>query len=194
MSSIRTREFCEILERSPVIAAVFDSVDVPLAIESPCEIIFLLNGNICELADIINSARKRNKKLFVHIDLLGGIGKDQYAVQYIKRAFDPDGIITTKGNIAKHAHEAGIFVIQRFFMLDSKAYESIQKTVRGVEVDADAIEILPGIIPSAIRRICDLSRIPVITGGMIRSKSEAMDSLEAGALAISTSCKELWVS
>lgn len=194
MNSIKTKEFCEILERSPVIAAVFDTVDFMPAIQSPCEIIFLLNGNICELADTIAAARKKDKKLFVHIDLLGGIGKDQYSVQYIKRTFAPDGIITTKSNIAKHAREAGVFVIQRFFMLDSKAYESIQKTARGPEVDADAIEILPGIIPSAIRQICDLSKIPVITGGMIRSKHEAMDSLAAGALGISTSCKELWLS
>lgn len=192
MSGINAKEFREILESNPVIAAVFEAVDLPLAIESPCEIIFLLNGNICELGSIIAAARKKNKKLFVHIDLLGGIGKDQYSVQYIKKTFDPDGLITTKGNIAKHARDAGLFVIQRFFMLDSKAYESIQKTVRGVEVDADAIEILPGIIPSAIRNICDLSRIPVITGGMIRSKNEAMESLKAGALGISTSCKELW--
>jgi len=192
MSDINKKEFCEILERSPVIAAVFDTADLPLAIESPCEIIFLLCGNICELSGIIAGARKKGKKLFVHLDLLGGIGKDQFSVQYMKNIFNPDGVITTKGNMAKHAHDAGLFVIQRFFLLDSKSYESILKTVKSADVDADAIEILPGIIPSAIGKICRLSKIPVITGGMIREKSEALDSLTAGAIGVSTSCQELW--
>lgn len=192
MSCMNRKEFCAILERSPVIAAVFDTADLPLAIGSPCEIIFLLCGNICELSEIMTATHRKGKKLFIHLDLLGGIGKDQFAVQYIKSVFDPDGVITTKSNIAKYAHEAGLFVVQRFFLLDSKAYESIQKTVNGSDVDANAIEILPGIIPSAIREISRLSKIPLITGGMIRRKSEAMDSLTAGAMGISTSCKELW--
>ena len=40
------REFIEALERNPVIAAVFSAADLDEAIESPCEVIFLLSGSI----------------------------------------------------------------------------------------------------------------------------------------------------
>lgn len=190
MHSASTREFCDLLEKNPIIAAVFDASDLHSATDSPCEIIFLLCGNICDLADMITLARKKKKKMFIHLDLLGGVGKDQHMVQYIRNTFNPDGVITTKSNVVKYAREAELFVIQRAFLLDSKSYETIIKTVRNAE--ADAIEILPGIIPSAIRQITSYSKIPVITGGMVRKKGEALDSLEAGAIGVSTSCKELW--
>lgn len=190
MSNAKIIEFRNLLEKNPIIAAVFDISDLPAAIDSPCEVIFLLCGDVCVLADTISSVRKKEKKLYVHLDLLGGIGKDQYMVQYMKKEFNPDGVITTKSNIVKYARESGLFVIQRAFLLDSKSYETITKTVKNAE--ADAIEILPGIIPSAISHICRYARIPVITGGMVRKKGEALDSLAAGAIGVSTSCKELW--
>lgn len=190
MSSAKTREFCDLLEKNPIIAAVFDPADLRDAIDSPCEVIFLLCGNICDLAGMMTMAMEKGKKLFIHLDLLGGIGKDQHMVQYMKNVFNPDGVITTKSNIVKYAREAGLFVIQRAFLLDSKSYETIMKIVKNAE--ADAIEILPGIISSVINQITRYSKIPVITGGMVREKGEALDSLEAGAIGVSTSCRTLW--
>lgn len=190
MSGVKAREFCELLERNPIIAAVFDTADLPAAARSPCEVIFLLCGNICELSGMIETARGHGKKMLIHLDLLGGIGKDQYMVQYLKKTFAPDGVITTKSNITKYARDEGLFVVQRFFLLDSKSYEAVLKTVKNME--ADAIEILPGIIPTVINQISRRAKIPVIAGGMVREKSEAIDSLKAGAIGISTSCKSLW--
>ena len=51
----------------------------------------------------------------------------------------------------------------RFFVIDSIAFESIQKQVEYVH--PDMIEILPGLMPKVIRKICSQSRIPVIAGG-----------------------------
>ena len=48
------QEFVEALERNPVIAAIFDSSDLEEALASPCEVIFLLSGNICELKELIH--------------------------------------------------------------------------------------------------------------------------------------------
>ena len=124
------------LERSPVVAAVFSTDDLQIALDSPCEIIFLLWGNICELDGLIGRARENGKKIYVHLDLLAGLGKDQYTVQYLKETFEPDGILTTKSNIAKKSQEAGLFVTQPFFMLDSKYFETACKTVADSSVNA----------------------------------------------------------
>ena len=183
-------EFCKILERSPIIAAVFSSNDLQEALLSPCEVIFLLGGNVCELQQLVQRAHEQKKKIYVHLDLLTGLGKDQYAVQYLKDTFAVDGIITTKNNIVKYAKDIGVFVIQRFFMLDSKAFDSALRTVKNV--DADSIEILPGIIPGIIGQISRQTKIPVIGGGLIRTKKEAIECLNAGGLGVSTSCKDIW--
>lgn len=183
-------QFRDMLERSPIIAAVFDPVDLPQAVESPCEAIFLLSGSIVELADMIALVRKANKKMYIHVDLLEGIGRDASAIKYVAAAFAPDGIITTKANIAKYAKECGLFVVQRFFMLDSKSFEGALRAVDNHNIDA--IEILPGIIPSVLSTISASTAKPIIAGGLVRHKKEAIESLNAGAMAVSTSCKEIW--
>lgn len=179
-----------ILERSPVIAAVFDTEDLEVAISSPCEIIFLLCGDICTLESLLDRTKQSKKIMYIHLDLLGGLGKDIYTVRYLKETFAPDGVITTKGNIAKFAHEVGLPVVQRVFMLDSKAYDSAVKTLAANEISA--VEILPGIIPSVIRRISKTTEVPIIAGGLIIEKREVIECLNAGATGVSTSCKELW--
>lgn len=183
-------EFTEALERNPLIAAIFESSDLEEALESPCEVIFLLSGNICELKELIHKVHQKGKKMYIHIDLLEGVANDRSGILFLKTHFGPDGVITTKAVVAKHAREEGVFVIQRFFLLDSKSYETVRKTVRNG--DADAIEILPGIIPEIIHQISQCSTVPVIAGGLIRTKKNAVDSLAVGAMGVSTSCKALW--
>lgn len=178
------------LERSPVIAAVFELDDLDIAIASPCEIIFLLCGDICSLEQLIVRTKDSKKSMYIHLDLLGGLGKDIYTVRYIKDTFAPDGVITTKSNMTKFAHEVGLPVIQRFFMLDSKAFDSARKTL--AMGGLDAVEILPGILPTVIRRISRTTTIPIIAGGLITEKKEAIECLNAGAMGVSTSCKALW--
>ena len=54
------------------------------------------------------------------------------------------------------------------------------------------MEILPGIIPTIIREITEKTDIPLIAGGLIRSKQDVIQALQAGAIAVSTSCQEVW--
>jgi len=56
----------------------------------------------------------------------------------------------------------------------------------------DAIDILPGLMPSMIRKVRQMTGIPVLTGGLITEKREVMQALEAGALAISSTAPDVW--
>jgi glycerol uptake operon antiterminator len=183
-------ELVQALERSPVIAAIFDSSDLEAALQSPCEVIFLLSGSICELRELIEKTHGRGKQLYIHMDLLEGVSGDRSGIRYLKDEFSPDGIITTRAAVARHAKEAGMFVIQRFFLFDSKSFETAAKTLRGGE--ADAIEILPGILPDIICQLSKESKTLLIAGGLIRTKKNATDSLSAGAMGVSTSCRKIW--
>jgi glycerol uptake operon antiterminator len=56
---------------------------------------------------------------------------------------------------------------------------------------ADAVEILPGVIPRVIRRIVKIINKPVIAGGLVVDKEDVRRALEAGAVSVSSSNMEL---
>ena len=182
------------LEKNPIIAAVKTPAMLERALTSPVEIIFMLAGNICELNQILTKAHGAGKKLALHVDLIEGMGKDYYALKYLSENVKPDGIITTKANLVKYARELGIFTIQRMFMLDSMCFDNALKYTTANNAHAEAIEVLPGVIPSIIKELSEMTHCPIIAGGLIRDKNEAIQSLKAGAIGISTSCEPLWYS
>jgi glycerol uptake operon antiterminator len=59
--------------------------------------------------------------------------------------------------------------------------------------DADAIEILPGIIPKIIENLKERIPKPIIAGGLISDDDDIHKSLHAGAAAVSTIKSRLWL-
>ena len=129
----------------------------------------------------------------MHIDLVSGLSvKDEAAVDYVKRFTEADGIITTRSNISAHAREIGLNTVLRFFVIDSKAVNNI-KRLANEHVQPDVIEIMPGVVsPDIITEIDGLSRVPVLAGGLVRTREECMRALSAGATAVSTTNRKLW--
>ena len=83
-----------------------------------------------------------------------------------------------------------MYTVLRMFIIDSMAFQNIQK--QGSTVRPDLIEVLPGVMPKVIRKICRTSRIPIIAGGLIQDKEDVMNALAAGAVAISTTDEKIW--
>lgn len=183
-------DFYDRLSINPIIAAVKDLVTLEKAIKSPCEVIFLLTGNICNIKDIVNRVKAVDKKIYIHIDLMDGFARDSYALTYIKENIRPDGIITTKSNLIKIAKELGIFSIQRLFIIDNLSLKSGIHSINAVR--PDAIEVMPGVMPKVTREIKRQVNVPIITGGLISDKEDVIESINAGALGISTSKEYIW--
>ena len=80
--------------------------------------------------------------------------------------------------------------IQRVFILDSLSLRSLFAQLENSH--PDFVEILPGIIPDVIREITEKTSVPLIAGGLIRSKQDVIQALQAGVIAVSTSCEEVW--
>lgn len=178
------------IEQNPIIAAVRREDDVDAAIEAQVSAVFLLHCDIFNVQKIVDRVKQSGRLVFVHLDLLEGLGKDQKAVEYIARVVRPDGIISTKTPHIKHAKEAGLFTIQRFFLLDSQSFEQTIKTAKASM--PDMVEIMPAVMPPIIRRVCSSLEFPVIAGGLIESKEDIIEILKAGAIGASTGRKELW--
>ena len=108
----------------------------------------------------------------------------------MKENTQADGIITTRPALIRRAKEKGLFTVLRFFVIDSMAFENIEKQTGAVS--PDVIEILPGLMPKIIRKIQKSIYRPLIAGGLISEKEDIMAALSAGALAISTTNEAVW--
>lgn len=180
-------EIRDCFERSPVIAAIPNSA-LSGALDSQAEILFILKISLLEVEETIKKVHSVGKKIFIHIDLADGIGKDKIGVEYLAQ-LGVDGIISTRGQLIRFANDAGLITVQRFFALDSKGVDSIEEMLESTK--PDLIEIMPGIASKVIERFVSRG-IPVIAGGLIETKQEVTEALKNGAEAISTGRSELW--
>ena len=173
-----------------VIAGVRNKQDFLTALKSPVEIIFLLNSqNILNIDDIITLAHRVKKKVFIHFDFLDGVGKDKYGIRYLKSK-GADGIISTKTNLILLAKEEGLLTVQRFFIVDSKAIATAFDSIATSK--PDMVEIMPGIMPEVISNFVKSVKPLVIAGGLISTKNQISQGLNAGAFAVSTGNSDLW--
>lgn len=188
------REFIEKLEVNPVIAAVKDDEGLASAIESDCEIIFVLYGDVCSIAEIVHKIKAAGKIAMVHLDLISGLNyTKEISVDFVKNTTEADGIITTKSNLISRAKELGLYTVLRYFVIDSMALVNIEKQNKHGATTPDVIEILPGIVlPKIIKRINEISRVPVLAGGLITDREDVMNALNNGVLAVSTTNEDAW--
>ena len=180
--------FVELLQDAPVIAAVKNDEGLEKALASDCAAVFFLYGTILNIAQLTERAKRGGKLVFVHIDLIEGLTVKDISVDFIAQNTQADGIISTRINLISRAKKLGLITIQRFFLLDSIAFENIRRQ----SSYADAIDILPGTMPRVIERLSHRVHQPIIASGLIVDKQDIMSALSAGALAVSTTSMDLW--
>ena len=187
---MKAEKIVDIVNNNPIIAAVYDKDDVEKAIESPCEVVFLVHATIQNVAELVTMVKSANKLAFVHLDLMKGIASDAEGLMYLKEHINPDGIISTRSSVVRRAKELGFVTVQRIFVLDSKSIEIGVKQLK--EMKTDFVEVMPGALVKIIERISEKLDIPIIAGGIIDDEKEVMAILKAGAISVSTSAPELW--
>lgn len=180
----------DLLEESPVIAAVKSREGLERCLQSDCKVIFVLFGTICDIAELVDRIKEKGKIAIVHVDLIAGLNTKEIAIEFIRHNTRADGIISTKSSLVKHAKEQGMFAIQRTFVVDSMALATLKKQVDSFE--PDAIEIMPGVMPKILREMREYTKIPLIAGGLLSDKKDVMAAFDAGADAVSMTKEELW--
>ena len=183
-------ELVDILIMNPVIAAVRDGDMLDRSLDSASKVVFMLFGSIGELERQCEKLYNAGKVFFLHVDLIDGLRPDPVGVRYIASTMKPTGIITTKGACVRMAHDSGLFAIQRVFMLDSSALRSGVQNV--LSCRPDLVEILPGVSEKVLSIAKQQFTLPLIAGGLINTKVDVFSALNAGVIAVSTSCEPLW--
>lgn len=181
----------DLIEANPVIAAVKDMEGLDACCQrDEIKVVFILFGDICNISAIVEQIKASDKVAMVHIDLITGLSSKEVAVDFIRNNTSADGIISTKPALIKRARELSLYTTLRVFVLDSMAFENIEKQMSVAR--PDIIEILPGLMPKVIRRVCRLVKVPVIAGGLISDKEDVMAALSAGAISVSTTNQKVW--
>lgn len=184
------KEFKEALEDSPIIDAVKDDDGLQKCLTCDSRVIFILYGDICSISDIVNAVKSCGKIAMVHLDLITGLSSKEIAVDFLRKYTKADGIITTKPVLVKRARELGLYTVLRLFLIDSMAYENIDRQIKSAR--PDLIEVLPALMPKIVAKVCSISSIPVIAGGLVSDKEDVMALLQAGVISISSTNSEIW--
>lgn len=174
---------------SRVIAAVRSFAQLRDALNSCVSTVFYLSPNINTLREAAELTHRSEKKIFIHIDMAEGLGKDKYGIKFAKDA-EIDGIISTRANMIKAAKTIGISTVQRFFIIDAQSVHTAVET--SLSTRPDMIEVMPGIATKVIKEIKKSIDISIIAGGLIETEEETEAAVHGGASAISTSCERLW--
>lgn len=184
------RQVIQEMEENPVIAAVKDNKSLEEAIQTDCNIIFILNSDIINVGKIVNKIKEHNKLAFVHIDLLEGTSNQEIALQFLKESTTADGIISTKAQMVSAAKNYGFRTIHRFFIVDSLSFHNINKQIANSK--PHFIEILPGGNGKVIKWVKDKIETPIIASGLVCDKEDVVAALQAGAVSISSTNNEVW--
>ena len=189
MSPMQVDNLWDCYFANPIVAAVRDSKDLEQSLQSDVSSIFLLTGSLLNIKQMVSQCRG-HKYVFLHVDLIEGLANDAGAIRYLAEAVKPDGIISTRNQVIKYGRELGLYTIQRYFCMDSLALRTGIKSIE--QTSPDTVELLPGIIPRAVKYLTSQIKQPIIAGGMVTTKEDVVENLKNGAVAVSTSCKELW--
>lgn len=177
-------------DHPPIIASITEESQIRSAVKSDVSRVNLMTGNINNLEQIVKPLQNAGKRVFVHVEMVGGIGKDAAAIQYLAETFKVEGIITTKSNAVATARQFGLCSIQRFFAIDTAAVETALRVIKSCK--PDEVELMPALMPRIIREMKERIRQPLIVGGLIRHKAEIGIALENGADFVSIGDSGLW--
>lgn len=176
--------------RYPVIASITKEEQVAVARSSKVHRVNLMTGNINNLQSIIAKLHESGKQVYVHIEMVSGIGRDAHTIQFLAQEFKADGIVTTKSNAVSAAKQAGIPSIQRIFAIDSAAVETAVRMIKTYE--PDEVELMPGLMTRVISEVRHKIKQPLIVGGLIRHEKEIQNALECGANFVSIGDSRFW--
>ncbi len=179
----------------PIIATVYTtpgarSDSIKVALDSAVNILTFVRGSVFGMEAEVEDIHKSGKLLFVHMDLVKGVARDEYGIRYIAKKLGAHGIISTHGHVLKLAREEGLLTIQRTILVDTVAFVNNVEIIKSYR--PDMVEVMPGRIPEYIEKLCAQIKIPVITAGMVHTREQVVAALKAGALGVTTSERALW--
>lgn len=179
-----------IMNRLPIIASVTREEQIPLAVAGTVSRVNLMAGEIGRLASVVKRLHDAGKRVFVHLEMVAGLGRDASGIAYLAETFGVDGIVTTKSQAVVAAKQIGLPCIQRIFAIDTAALQTAFRMIK--TADPDEVELMPGLMPRIIREAKSVVGRPLIVGGLIRRPEEIEAAFASGADFVSIGHPSFW--
>jgi glycerol uptake operon antiterminator len=179
-----------LLNKNRVVPAVRDLTRLKQALSVGAPFIIVFSPSIEVIEEMAAQARRAEALLLVHADFMEGIASDAAGLRFLARC-GVSGVATTRTQTMTMAHQAGLLVTFRAFLIDSAALDTVARIVE--RNHPDIVEALPAPILSHLppSYIEDLG-VPVLAGGLVRTWPDVDAAIAAGATAVSTSTESLW--
>lgn len=78
-------EFKEAIENTPIIPAIKDAESLEQCLKSDACVIFVLFGDICNIAEIVERIKAEGKLAMVHMDLIAGLGSKEVVLIILRK-------------------------------------------------------------------------------------------------------------
>ncbi|MFL5734977.1 MAG: glycerol-3-phosphate responsive antiterminator [Chloroflexia bacterium] len=178
------------LSRNRIVPAVRDLTRLRRALSAGPSVVIVFSPSIDMVVEMAGQAQQAGVLLLVHADMMEGIASDAAGLRFLARS-GVGGVATTRAQTMTMAHQAGLVVTFRAFLIDSAALETVARIVE--RNHPDVVEALPAPVLSHLpsHYIDDLG-VPILAGGLVRTKADVDAAIAAGATAISTSTEALW--
>ncbi len=172
------------------IIAACESGSLGLALQSKSAAVIYMNADLNDLTGEGFKGLCRKKPIFIHLDLLRGLNGSKEGLHFLKKTINPFGVVSTKSNVIRAAKKEGFFAIQRIFLIDTQSFNNSLDAI--AENKPDAIEIMPAIAPSIVKKYREKVQAPIILGGLISDSAQIAEAFRQGADAVSLSQSRLW--
>lgn len=177
-----------------IIPSVRDFKYFDRALESQSDWVLLSESDIGNLQSFVAKCHNRNKKVLVHLELLGGFKSDSTGIAILKKLYQVDGVISSNFNALHQARKQGLITIYRVLLIDSRALDNSIEFVTNNSIDA--IELLPAeyacICYDRLTRKIDPRKTHFIAGGFVNRKYIAEKVFYTGFDGLTTSEPSLW--
>lgn len=178
------------LSRNPIVPAVRDITMLRHALSGRGSVVIVFSPSIHNIEEMAAQARQANVLLLVHADMMEGIASDAAGLRFLARS-GVSGVATTRTQTMTLAHQAGLLVTFRAFLIDSAALETVARIVERSR--PDIVEALPApILPHLPSQYIEDLGVPILAGGLVRTMADVDAAIAAGATAVSTSTISLW--
>lgn len=177
---------------APIIPAIRKAEHLDRALAAHGKVIYFLTGDPESCEATMRRVLDAGKLPIVNIDLFCGLSRDKHAVNFLKSC-GVQGIISTHSEPLRHARSIDLYAVQRTFLLDSGAMETISAQLKNSPVDA--LEVLPALVaPKLIERVRSITpETPVVGGGLIQTMKEVEDLLAQGLDGVSIGNPAMWI-
>ncbi len=173
-----------------LIPAIGTHQDMKKFLKLPLTYGILMNFQLAQLPDLVETMKQHGKKVLVHSELIRGLASDEFGAIYLIQTMRVAGIISSKPRVIEMCRKRGVIGIMRFFLKDSYSLKQSIKMVQYVR--PDCIEVLPAVNEELLDMIRDVVTCDLIVGGLLLEEEQIRRYLRYGALAVTTSKVPLW--